>query len=416
MTARRIGFVSTRLAGVDGVSLEARKWAAVAHRLGHEVYYCAGELDADAPHPTLIPALHFRDPEATAIGQMAFGRTEPPPGLVPRLEQAAAYLQTALRRWLDEASLDLLVVENALAIPMHLPLGLALARLIAQTGIPAIGHHHDFYWERERFQVHCIPGVLEDVFPPDLPNLRHVVINSLAQQALRERRGLESVVMPNVLDFDAPPPGGDDYNADLRAALDLRPGDLLILQPTRIVPRKGIELAIELVSRLPLANCKLCLTHPAGDEGWDYLRALQAQAAAVGVDLRYIADRFASQRGRQPDGRKVYSPWDAYHHADLVTYPSLYEGFGNALLEAIYSRRPALVNRYPVYVADIAPLGFDFVEIAGQVTAEAVAQVQHLLTDPARRQQMVEQNYELARQHFSYARLRAGLADLLRRE
>ncbi len=78
----KIGFLSTRLAGTDGVSLETRKWAEVAQRLGHEVYYCAGQLDDDAPNPTLIPELHFRDPEAMAIGEMVFGRLEPPPGLV----------------------------------------------------------------------------------------------------------------------------------------------------------------------------------------------------------------------------------------------------------------------------------------------------------------------------------------------
>ena len=63
----RIGFLSTRLAGTDGVSLETRKWAEVARRLGHEVYYCAGLLDDDLPNPTLIPELHFRDPEAMAL-------------------------------------------------------------------------------------------------------------------------------------------------------------------------------------------------------------------------------------------------------------------------------------------------------------------------------------------------------------
>ena len=55
------------------------------------------------------------------------------------------------------------------------------------------------------------------------------------------------------------------------------------------------------------------------------------------------------------NGRKQYTLWDAYPHADLVTYPSLYEGFGNALLETIYFKRLAVVNRYPVYVADLAP-------------------------------------------------------------
>jgi glycosyltransferase involved in cell wall biosynthesis len=96
-----------------------------------------------------------------------------------------------------------------------------------------------------------------------------------------------------------------------------------------------------------------------------------------------------------------------------VTYPSLYEGFGNALIEAIYFRLPALVNRYSVYVADIGPLGFDFVEIDAAITDQAVEGVRELLQNPARRQAMVEKNYALAADHFSYRAVERQLAPLL---
>jgi mannosylglucosylglycerate synthase len=56
---------------------------------------------------------------------------------------------------------------------------------------------------------------------------------------------------------------------------------------------------------------------------------------------------------------------DVYAAADLVCYPSRYEGFGNALLEAFFYRRPVLVNRYPVYVRDIAPAGVECIELNG---------------------------------------------------
>jgi hypothetical protein len=36
---------------------------------------------------------------------------------------------------------------------LNIPLGLALTELIAETDIPVIGHHHDFFWERKRFLV-----------------------------------------------------------------------------------------------------------------------------------------------------------------------------------------------------------------------------------------------------------------------
>jgi hypothetical protein len=96
----------------------------VARRLGHDVCYCAGQLDDDVPNPTLIPEMHFRDPEAEALGELVFGRMEPPADLLPRLEAATERLAARLRDWLRASSVDALVVENALAIPMHVPLGL----------------------------------------------------------------------------------------------------------------------------------------------------------------------------------------------------------------------------------------------------------------------------------------------------
>lgn len=403
----RIGFVSTRLAGVDGVSLETAKWAAVLRRMGHAVFCCAGELEAGGPPGTLVPEMHFRDPEAEWINRHAFGTTEAHPDLRSRIEGRAAQLKEALRAFVADYGIEFLVPENALAIPMHIPLGVALAELIAETGIPTIAHHHDFYWERERFHACAVPDVLESAFPPDLPSIRHVVINSIAQRDLKARRGIDSVVIPNVFDFETPPPGADDFETDFRRTIGLAEDDLLFLQPTRVVPRKGIELAIELVRRLGDPRIKLVITHPAGDEGMEYLQWLQGEARRKGVDLRYVAEEVR----RTSEARRTL--WSAYTHADFVTYPSLYEGFGNALLEAVYFRKPMLVNRYPVYVADIAPKGFRFVEIDGSVTDEAVEEVRHLLEDERERMEMTERNFRLGKRYYSLEVLERELKKLL---
>lgn len=411
-----IGFISTRLAGTDGVSLETAKWATVLLRMGHEIFYCAGELDPDGPPGTLIPEAHFTHPESEWISAQAFGNRSRHPQLESRIEELTASLRAGLRDFIERFEIDLIIAENALTIPMQLPLGLAITDLIEATGIPAIAHHHDFYWERERFRVNCVDDILDRAFPPGLPALRHVVINSIAQGELKRRRGIDSVVVPNVFDFDTPTPGVDDFNADLRAAIGLKDDDLFILQPTRVVPRKGIELAIELLRRLGEVAGKhpvLVITHRAGDEGLDYLHRLQDLAQEAGVDLRYVADRFDTTRRLDTGGQKVYVLWDAYVHADFVTYPSLIEGFGNALIETIYFKRPALVNRYPVYAADIGPLGFDFVEIDGVVTDAAVEEVRCFLTNPGRQRAAVEKNYRLGQEHFSYEVLQRKLDALL---
>ncbi len=410
----KIGFISTRLAGTDGVSLETRKWAQVARQLGHEVYYCAGQLDDDAPNPTRIPELHFRNSEAEAISEMVFGRLDPPTGLMRRLEDMSEHLVEHLRVWLAESGIDVMIVQNALAIPMHVPLGLALARVIEETRIPTIGHHHDFFWERQRFRLNCIPDLLLQTFPPDLPCVQHVAINSLAQRDLRFFRGIDAMVVPNVFDYDTPAPGIDDYNQDFRAAMGFGTYDWLFLQPTRVIARKGIDISFELLRRLREPRARLVISHQAGDEGMAYYRQLLDRAEAMNVEVHYLAGFIEEQRVMR-NGRKAYTLWDVYPHADFVTYPTLYEGFGNALLEAIYFRKPVLVNRYSVYVADIAPLGFNFVQVDGWITDEAVSEVRHLLDDPGRCQAIANSNYELARRHFSYDVLASALERLLSR-
>jgi len=408
----KVGFISTRLAGTDGVSLETKKWAEVARLLGHQVYYCAGQLDEDAPNPTLIPELLFSNAEAMAIGDMVFGQMEPPDGLESRLEDATERLAAKLHGWLRKTSVDLMVVQNALAIPMHVPLGLALARVIKETGIPTVGHHHDFYWERQRFRLNCVPDLLLKTFPPDLPTMRHVVINSLARRDLKFFRDLDAMVVPNVFDFDTPAPGFDDYNQDFRQALGFSTYEWLFLQPTRVIARKGIDIAFELVRRLREPRARLIISHHAGDEGMAYYRQLLDRAEAMNVEVHYLAGFIEEQRVTR-NQRKIYTLWDVYPHADFVTYPTLYEGFGNALLEAVYFRKPMLVNRYSVYVADIEPLGFDFVQVDGWITDECVSEVRRLLDDPDRCKAAVDRNYEIARRHFSYEVLAQALPQLL---
>jgi glycosyltransferase involved in cell wall biosynthesis len=104
-----------------------------------------------------------------------------------------------------------------------------------------------------------------------------------------------------------------------------------------------------------------------------------------------------------------HSLWNVYAHADFVTFPSLYEGFGNAFLEAIYFKKPLLVNRYATFVSDIEPKGFDLVKMDGEVTAKTVQEVRAILDSPDKTAEMVNRNYQIAKKHYSYEVLRCLL-------
>lgn len=408
----RIGFVSTRLAGTDGVSLEARKWSRVLTAMGHECFYFAGEIDFPPERSYMVPEAHFQHPEVQALNQVLFGRTVRSSETSQAVQGLKECLKSHLYRFAEAFALDLLIVENALAIPMNVPLGLALMEFIAEVGMPTIGHHHDFAWERPRFWPNAAQDYLSSAFPPRFPFVQHVVINSIAANQLALRKGASSTLIPNVMDFDSPPPERDGFAGDLHSVLDIDPGEALLLQPTRIVPRKGIEYAVELVRRLDLP-ATLLISHASGDEGGTYEAYLREYAELMDARVVFAADLFDHHRRQTADGGKTYALRDAYQAADLVTYPSKVEGFGNALLEAVYYRCPIVVSRYDVFRTDIEPKGFEVVSFDGFITGEAVRQVTTLLQEPDLRAEMVDHNYDLGRQYYSYGRLEESLSRLL---
>ncbi|MBC8076386.1 MAG: glycosyltransferase family 4 protein [Chloroflexales bacterium] len=408
----RIGFISTRLAGTDGVSLEVVKWVEVLTRLGHQCFFFAGELDWPEDRCLLAPEAHFTHPEVASIGRDLFDDYVRSTETSHQVQVIKERLKEQLYTFIRQFNLQLLIPQNALAIPMNVPLGLAITEVIAETNIPTIGHHHDFSWERARFAVNAAEDYLNAAFPPTLPAIRHVVINSFAARQLAMRCGTSSTLIPNVMPFDTAPPAGDGYANPLRADLDIDPDDLLILQPTRVVPRKRIERAIELAARLQ-RPCTVLISHDSGDEGDEYVAYLRAYAELLGVRTLFGSEMMGQTRGTTPDGRRIYSLADAYQQCDLVTYPSSLEGFGNAFLEAIYYRKPIVLSAYEIFKVDIQPKGFKAVVFDEFVTDQAVRATNALLADPARVAELVEHNYALARRFYSFTALEKRLVALL---
>ena len=412
---KNIGFVSTRFAGIDGVSMEAGKWADVLETGGYNCFWFAGELDKDPEKSYLAPEAHFKHPYNLWINQQAFGKTGRTSLVSDSIENLKMILKLRLQEFIAQFHIDLLIIENALAIPLNIPLGLALSELISEAHIPAIAHHHDFYWERTCLQVNSVGEYLQMSFPPRLSGIQHVVINSMAREELACRRGIPATIIPNVLDFDNPQPVNHRGYKKFFESFGLKPGHKTILQPTRIIRRKGIEHAIDLVENLKDPHYKLLISHKAGDEGLEYAEWIKYYALARGVDLRLVKKPISSPWHHPKHHSNGHSLWNVYAHADFVTFPSLYEGFGNAFLEAIYFKKPILVNRYSTFVTDIEPKGFDLVTMDGNLTSKTVQDVREVFKSPERTAEMVNLNYEIAKQHYSYSVLWRQLNPIMER-
>jgi glycosyltransferase involved in cell wall biosynthesis len=411
LAGRRIGFVSTRFEGTDGVSLETEKWVQVLEHLRCKCFFFAGASEWGEKRSTIVEEAHFQHPEIRKICQVVFSQRIRPDETTQRISQLKDHLKKQLQSFVHRFGIELLLVENALSIPMNIPLGLALTELIAESGLPTIAHNHDFFWERDRFLVNCVGDYISIAFPPQLPTIHHVVLNSLAARQLSLRRGVSSLVIPNVMDFDHPPAPPDGYIGDVRQDFQIGAGEWFLLQPTRVVPRKGIEHAIELTRRLG-ERARLVISHASGDEGYAYQNYLREYAQLMGASVKFEAERIQDKRGNVDD-HKIYTLADVYPRADLVTYPSTVEGFGNAFLEAVYYRRPLVVNNYSIFDIDIKPKGFNVIEFEGFITDETVEHARQVLEDPELGQQMAEHNYQVALRHYSFTVLERRLETLL---
>ena len=436
-SSHNIGFISTRFAGTDGVSLETQKWATVLERLGHKCFYFAGECDRGSDQSHVVPEAFYRHPEIDELNKQAYSgswtvtkearKAHPemahlhkdffsmyvrPPAMTRRVNELKEYFKDELYKFARRFDLEILIIENAVTIPLNLPLGLALTEFIAETGYPTIAHHHDFHWERQRFQVNCVQDYLATAFPPNLPSIRHVVINSIQAQEIANRFGLSARVIPNVMDFDSPPSASDPYTETVRSDFGIGPGEYFFLQPTRVIQRKGIEHAIELMRRLEMP-AKLIISHAAGDEGTDYEQRVREYAHLLDVTVRFESDQVQDERGTTKDGQKIYTLGDVYPHADLVTYPSSIEGFGNAFLEAVYYRRLILVNNYSIYEVDIKPKGFHTLWFDGFISSSTLEAVRHALQNPAQTHEWAEVNYQLAKRYFSFTLLERRLESIV---
>jgi len=158
---------------------------------------------------------------------------------------------------------------------------------------------------------------------------------------------------------------------------------------------------------------KLVISHASGDEGDEYARRVREYSKLMRVNTLFGSKLIDDDRGRTKNGRKVYRLFDVYPHADLITYPSAYEGFGNAFLEAIYFKKPILVNTYSIYLHDIKPKGFKVIEMDDYINEKTVNEVIEILQNKENIQEMVNHNYNIAKRYYSYANLRRKLRFIL---
>ena len=421
----RIGIIIGRIGGVDGVALETEKWIEVLKTMGHKIFIISGQFQErpmDHQTETLVPEMSFFSPESYWSQKKAFFFPETDPQeLIEHINLYSKVIYKKIVEWVRNNKVDLLISENASALPSHLEMGMAINKAVHKLGLPTITHDHDFAWERgDRYTSphEDINRFVETVFPLIAPNSIHAVINTHAQNTLKEKFGRDSVNVPNVMDFNLPFGKKSEKNSRLHEHLGFSVTDLFLYQITRIVKRKGIEMAVQLLDKLNDKKIKLIITgNYADDAGNHYFNELQdlIHDLALSDRVRFAYDLFQNKGLIPSNGNVLFSLSDAYAHATACTYFSTYEGFGNAFVEAVLARKPVFVNNYkPVYMPDIGSKGFKTVMLENNVlTDQALQDMDEIIHDPQLAREIGEYNFELGKKYFSYDTLREKLEELI---
>ncbi|HEX5811249.1 MAG TPA: glycosyltransferase family 4 protein [Pseudonocardia sp.] len=335
LVGRRAAILSYRLGTADGVSVTAAQWVTALRRLGMHVTTVAGAGRADV-----------------LVEGLAIEAGRPPP-----------------RHRLDAAlgDADLVVVDNVCSLPMNPAVGEAVAEYLA--GRVAVLRHHDLPWERAQYADLT-------AWPPDDPRWRHVTINEQARRALAERRGIAATTVYHGFD-ERPCPW---RRAQVRSALGVADDRPLVLQPTRAIARKNVDVGLALAAEL---GGTFWLTGPAED--------------GFAAELDRLVRRAAVPVCRGVPARVSMAA--AYAACDVVVLPSSWEGFGLPLVESALHRRPIAVGDFPV-ARELGALGFRWFAPGDP------GPLRRWLTDPD--PDLLDHNEALARRHF-------GLDALVRR-
>jgi glycosyltransferase involved in cell wall biosynthesis len=323
------------IGGVETVlGQQARLLAANGHRV---VVLCGkGQPFTSGVPVQLVPELSSDDPSqlAPALGAAASQTAEEL--IMGRVHAVQAVLGKHLK------GVDVAIAHNLLTMPFNLAATHALVRLAA-SGMPLVAWTHDLAAVNPDYCVPRSPAF--DVLRSCQSPVHYVAVSETRAREFLAMTGVPvEAVIPNGLDLASTLGITDEVYALLGP---LKTEAALLFYPTRILRRKNIELAIEVLAacrdlEYPAKLVVSGAANPHGPGDQAYLNELKQRANDLGIaaGVVWVNEHFFV------DTNQLRS---LYLMADGVIYPSRQEGFGLPPLEAA-------AFRLPIFCSAIEPL------------------------------------------------------------
>ncbi|MEO6826355.1 MAG: MSMEG_0565 family glycosyltransferase [Microbacteriaceae bacterium] len=173
---------------------------------------------------------------------------------------------------------------------------------------------------------------------------RLIVVSEDWHRRLADEYGMDSVVIHNGVDSGRFPPIAQERSAALRQEYGLA-GRFVFLAVGGIEPRKGSTFLLQAMGRLKRDNAQPPALVVVGGHSFQDYQAYRKEALdqlpALGLEL----DRDVILAGTV-DGKRLHE-W--YRTADALAFPSVKEGWGLAVLEAMSADLPVVASDIPVF-------------------------------------------------------------------
>jgi glycosyltransferase involved in cell wall biosynthesis len=251
---------------------------------------------------------------------------------------------------------DVILAHNVLHMPFNLPLTLALRRLASSRDTPAIvSWAHDSPYLQPNFPAHMNDHPWNVLRRPH-PNIHYVTISEARKRLFSQLLGdhVPWQVIHNGID-----PASllylDGKSVKLAEELNLFGRDLVVVQPSRITPRKNLELSIHIIRGLKLLGYDVLFVltgayDPHEKKAVSYYRRLRYWIKELGLknNIAILAEyRFRDKKKLVPD--RIFIR-DLYLISDLLLMTSKDEGFGLPLIEAGLIKLPIACSDIPPFI------------------------------------------------------------------
>ncbi len=430
--AKKVIFVHYKTHTLDGVSLEIEHRARIFKNWGWKVFYLTGEdpLEKQAKNIYIIPELKIKNKTNLILNQILFEKTDADENIaLTFFELRKKLIFSKISRVFKKIQPNLVYIHNLFSYACNLPATKALMDLLDQIQTPTLIHAPDFWFTREAFakpQFAFVKNILSQMPPKRDYILGLQVINSLEKKQVERKRRLKADLFADVFDFDQKNPASKKAVQQIREKYKIK-NHPLILHATRITRRKNIENSLLFSAELQKKiGKKIFLLFPnfveSGDE--EYAAKLQQMAKTLNINAIWAQKDFALQRN---PAKGIFSFWDAYDVADIITYTSQWEGFGNQLLEAVFFRKILVLFEYPVFKTDIKKQGYKYISLGDKIIkrswrrevpkaclASAAEKTAYFLQKKEKWKKIAEKNFCIAKRHHHIKNLELYLKEKLK--